>query len=290
MSNNSSILDFENLYKYSFNAIPSAVIVTNLNREIVEVNDAFMLMFGYSKREVLGKEKAVIYSNRDDFLQLGLTMYAHRNSSNSMVYEIEYQKKNGETFPAETIGSVIQNDEGNKIGYLVVVKDLSYDKKRNLEFDRIKERLSVLVDIVRLENEDIEKLLSEIIARVAKTLGLNHGFISNKNESKERIIYNFQSGNSIGLKVNMFQTFIHPEVELIALNDFTNLPEKELHFLEFNKVSRFIGKPIIIHGDHFGTLGFYDIGSVKQPFSDIDKQMVLLVGKWVEQVLEKQKK
>src|SRR6056297_2223265 len=99
-----------------FNAIPDAVIIADKERNIRSVNSTFETIFGFSEQEVLGEKTKILYASEEDFKQTGQTKYTPSADIGSVIYEIDYKRKDGTVFPAETVGSVVKDDEGNTIG------------------------------------------------------------------------------------------------------------------------------------------------------------------------------
>ncbi|MFH1980503.1 MAG: PAS domain S-box protein, partial [Pseudomonadota bacterium] len=50
-------------YRTLFNSIRDAILVADTNRTIIDCNPALLDLFGYSKKEVLGKQTLSIYKN-----------------------------------------------------------------------------------------------------------------------------------------------------------------------------------------------------------------------------------
>ncbi|MBD3167592.1 transporter substrate-binding domain-containing protein, partial [bacterium] len=88
-----------------FEAFPDSLVYTDTERRITRVNSAFVKEFGFQPGEVIGKQTKVFYARSDDFVRQGKTRYNLQAVKNYNLYEIEYRRKNGETFPAETLGT-----------------------------------------------------------------------------------------------------------------------------------------------------------------------------------------
>jgi len=128
-----------------FNAIPDAVVFADLDRRIVMVNPAFISVFGYSEQELIGNTTELIYVSKDDFLDLGRRRYRKGPGTEKGVYEIQYRRKNGLIFWADTLGTKVVNDKGETIGFSALIRDISERKKTEVELSRYRENLEQLV-------------------------------------------------------------------------------------------------------------------------------------------------
>ena len=117
------------LFEYILNAIPEAVVFSDLDRHIQMVNPACQKLLGYTEQELVGRKSELFYKNSQDFIQHGITRFNPEAESKLKSYEAEYRKKNGEIFPAETIGTVVRDDNGLPMGFLGIAKDITERKQ-----------------------------------------------------------------------------------------------------------------------------------------------------------------
>lgn len=117
------------LFEYIFNAIPEAVILTGLDRQIQMVNPACQDLLGYTEEELLGRNTELLFKNSHDYSQQGTILFNPEAEVKSTPYESEYRKKNGETFPAEIIGTVVRDHNGQHLGYLGIARDITERKQ-----------------------------------------------------------------------------------------------------------------------------------------------------------------
>ncbi len=102
-------------------------LLMNENLQIVDVNEAYCRLLGYSRDEIIGKTPLDLAS--DDFKQF---METHRIS----VLAREYRKiegtvvaKGGRHIPILIHGSTLRDDNGNVIGNMAFVTDMTEHKK-----------------------------------------------------------------------------------------------------------------------------------------------------------------
>ncbi len=116
-------------FKCIFNAIPDAVVFADLERRIVMVNPALENIFGYQEQELLGKKTEVIYSSKEEYEQQGRIRFHLKGKERLQPYEITYRKKDGTTFPSETIGTALRDDVGETFGFIGLIRDITDRKK-----------------------------------------------------------------------------------------------------------------------------------------------------------------
>ncbi len=108
-----------------FHDIPDGLALTDAERRIVRVNPGFTQIFGYSEAEVIGRLSRDFYADQDDFMTQGERRY-HRSAADELIpYTVTYRRKNGEVFPGDTTGVPVRDRDGELLGYLGVIRDIS---------------------------------------------------------------------------------------------------------------------------------------------------------------------
>ncbi|MEO0373312.1 MAG: chemotaxis protein CheB [Cyanobacteria bacterium P01_A01_bin.17] len=107
-----------------FRALPDAVVFADLDRQIQMVNPAFNELFGYTMADILGQSTQRLYANPDDYEVQGQVRFNLDTADQLKPYEICYRHQDGETFPAETVGTTVQAENGETLGFIGVVRDI----------------------------------------------------------------------------------------------------------------------------------------------------------------------
>jgi PAS domain S-box-containing protein len=165
----------KSLFEAVFRDVPDAMVMSNAHHEIVLCNPGFKNMFGYEPSEVVGgkseqlladAESSAAGSRADETLQ-------------TEAYTIEYRRKSGETFPGETVHTIMQDIGGKPLGYLSVIRDVSErvraenalreSERRNREFaadvaHELRTPLAVLR--TRLENLGADVRINPLVEHV----------------------------------------------------------------------------------------------------------------------------
>jgi PAS domain S-box-containing protein len=115
-----------NIYlKHIIDTLPIAMIITNLDRCVEDINPAFEKVFGYSRDEIIGKSVRIVYPNNESFIKQGEIRFNAKTKIDTTPYNIEYKKKSGEHFFCETVSTPIIDSNNCISGYLSIVQDIS---------------------------------------------------------------------------------------------------------------------------------------------------------------------
>jgi len=113
------------LFSSVFEDVPDAMLITNEKFEIIQVNQSFNRVFGFSNEDVLGKSAAIIFENKSDY---DSCISSRKNLSldeQIIPVAVNYHRKNGTSFPGETVRASWHDVEGNVKGCIGVIRDIS---------------------------------------------------------------------------------------------------------------------------------------------------------------------
>ena len=110
------------------NNVLDAILVTDLQGTILNVNPAFTLITGYSSEEVVGKTPALLRSMRHS-AEFYAQMWNALLENGQWQGEIWNRRKNGEIFPCTARISAIRNEAGATQRFVSVFTDISERKK-----------------------------------------------------------------------------------------------------------------------------------------------------------------
>jgi PAS domain S-box-containing protein len=129
--------EFEAIFK----SITDAIVFVDKERKAVMINPSFTKIFGYKIEELLGQTTQIIYANPEEFTKQGEVRYSEEVIINKPVYEIEYRRKDGTVFPAETLGAQVRDSKGQIIGFLGVIRDITPKKEIEKEKAELENKL-----------------------------------------------------------------------------------------------------------------------------------------------------
>ena len=130
------------LYKQVFENTAEAIVITELDGTILDVNDAYGVITGYSRADVVGKNPRITNSGLHDAAFYG-AMWRDILEKGRWVGEIWDKRRNGQVFPKLLSISTVFDGEHRPVNYVGVFTDISELKEaeKNLEqlayFDRL---------------------------------------------------------------------------------------------------------------------------------------------------------
>ncbi|WP_374437422.1 EAL domain-containing protein [Inhella sp.] len=124
------------LFASVFTHSREAIMITDAERRIVEVNEAFTRITGYSRDEVLGQNPRLLSSGRQgaDFYA---TLWQRLEQAGHWSGEIWNQRKNGEPFAELITISRLLDAQGQVRNYLALFADITPIKHHQSELERI---------------------------------------------------------------------------------------------------------------------------------------------------------
>ena len=119
----------QSLFCAVVNDVPDAIIIADADRQITRVNEAAIKLFGYSEEELVGQQSSILYEDYETFRRQGALRFNADNPGGRTVYEVNYRRKNCEIFPAETVGTVARDANGEILGFFGIIRDITERKR-----------------------------------------------------------------------------------------------------------------------------------------------------------------
>jgi diguanylate cyclase (GGDEF)-like protein/PAS domain S-box-containing protein len=119
-----------------FDHAGEGIMVTDVKGNIIEVNEAFTLITGYSRAEVLGRSPRLLSSGRQppDFYA---NMFAQLASCGYWSGELWNRHKNGEVYPELLAISVVHDAQGAVQRYVGLFSDITVLKSHQQQLERM---------------------------------------------------------------------------------------------------------------------------------------------------------
>ncbi|REG81831.1 PAS domain S-box protein [Marinomonas pollencensis] len=130
------MLEQKKLFESLFVDAPSAIILVNMQREVVMVNPAFSALFGYSAEEIVGQNTALLYTDLDEYARIGEAYYGANKLNTHTLDKVSCISKDGRVFFCESANSVITGEDGTVVGHIGHITDISRrlaDEKERLK-------------------------------------------------------------------------------------------------------------------------------------------------------------
>ncbi|MCK5542073.1 MAG: PAS domain S-box protein [Desulfobacterales bacterium] len=144
--------------------LPDPVFVFTFNNTVEYINPAFERIFGWTLKEVKGKNIKFIPAHMENQAKQGMKQLFE----NKMVHDFETQRytKDGRTLDILINGSILYDDHNKPAGQILILRDITIEKriaKSNQIMFRISKALHhyhKLGDLIVLINKEIQELIS----------------------------------------------------------------------------------------------------------------------------------
>lgn len=178
---NEKLITSEEKYRNLFNSSRDAILVANTNRKIIDANPAAEQLFGFNLEEIQGKQTEFLYDTTDEYEKMGRQLRSLYNK-NGFYNLIKYRKKDDATFYGETNACQLKNNNGEVIGYVGIIRDITEKlqaekaiKEQNEEYETLNEELKETNERIRKINEELRQSKE----KAEESIRLKNAFLAN---------------------------------------------------------------------------------------------------------------
>jgi PAS domain S-box-containing protein len=272
---------------------PTSIVITNLEPAIEYVNPQFYRTTGFTPEEVVGKNPRL--------LQSGLTPASTYESmwqtlTNGDVWEGELtnRRKDSSVYYERAIIAPIRKNNNEIIHYVAVKLDITEQRLQAIRLQRQLDALRILNDIVAKTGLGPRETLRAALRVAVDHLHLEYGIVSHINPAAGayRIEVQVSPPNTLAddQRIELGITYCSTTLEyagVLAIADAENSPFK-LHpcFREF-KLAAYLGAPIYVNGEVYGTINFSSGSARDHDFDPSDLEFVRLLARWAGAFLDR---
>lgn len=151
-----------------FKSATEAVMITDVEGEILAVNSTFSLITGYSATEALGRNPHFLASGHQsaDFYEM---FWQSLRTTGSWQGQLFNRRKNGETYPERLTVNAMRDTDGRILSYIAVFSDLS-QQTRPPERDLL--QTPFLDSLTQLANGQLLEDRLERMALLSRRMGV----------------------------------------------------------------------------------------------------------------------
>jgi PAS domain S-box-containing protein len=130
--------DSRDLLDKTFRSLDIAVFILDSQTppRVIDCNPAACRIFGYAKSEMVGQTTDSLHIDKEAVLEFRKALFsAVEKQGHPSSFEFRMKRKDGEIFPTEHAVFPLQNDDGDRIGWVSVVRDIT-ERSKALEVIR----------------------------------------------------------------------------------------------------------------------------------------------------------
>jgi PAS domain S-box-containing protein len=141
------------------------IVTVNLEGRQSYVNPSFCKMVGWSKEELLGARWPFVYWPPEEMENITQALQKVLSGENSSNIELRFQRRNGERFDALVLFSPLKDNQGNLIGWIGSVGDITEHKKKDEEIQKLnlelEQRVTERTAQLKEANQELRKEIGE---------------------------------------------------------------------------------------------------------------------------------
>jgi PAS domain S-box-containing protein len=168
----------EEKYRMLFEQAQEGVFVATLESKLLDCNDAFVTMLGYTSREELGAADidSVLYPVADERAAFRKEIEAHNYVRN---FEITVRRKDGTLLTAAASCFATRNSMGNIERYQGFILDITEKKRSEDEMRRRNRELNALnaMAVIATQSFDLDEILNLTLRQVISLFGAETGSV-----------------------------------------------------------------------------------------------------------------
>ena len=157
-------------------------------------------------------------------------------------------------------------------------------------------RIRELYNVSSMAGLDIDEQIHEMLKLGCQLLNLEIAKVCKINEEEDTNTFLYtqapeEYGVNIGTTLPLHKTFCSITFQAkdgVAIHDIGKSNHAEKPYYEFSGLESYIASIVSVHGRKYGTVNFSSRYPRRTPFTDIDKDMVKLIGSWIGLALERQ--
>lgn len=202
----------DRLFRNVVNSIIDALVITDLQGKVLDVNDEFERLTGYKRREVYGKEIPYPWVSEDDLSNYLRWLKKLRENNYIKDFDTNWIRKDGSRIALSLSTTLLRNAIGKPALMVNIARDISERQNAQRELKQQFQRLQVLYELTRALTEtwDIQEIAERTYQQVKRVIPTDTFFIhlyeGTKNTLRPIFVVNSVNGQK-GVK-ELFESFV----------------------------------------------------------------------------------
>lgn len=274
-------------------ASPDPIIAVDSEGVVQFWNEAAEDVFGYTEAEVIGKPMRSpdlhLVENSSQFEErLGQALGGETFSG----LEVRRQTKDGEDRYLSLSTARLEADDGTLTGVMGVLKDVTERKEREEELALREQTHRRLHEITGDDSQSVNEQIESLLEVTREAIGTDYATFSQIQDD----VYEFEAVD-VASGVDLESGATAPLSELpicervFETRESIALADVEAEAAELADpiwgISCYVGAPVLVDGEPYGTICFYDVMPRSDAFSEWEQTIVEFLGDWVGLKLRK---
>jgi PAS domain S-box-containing protein len=143
-----ALRESKQLLERTFASLHDAVFIVDAETvEILDCNPAASKMFGHGRQEILGRTTAFLHVDEASLQEFRARLYPAVDEKGFLVLpESRMKRKDGTVFPTEHSVLPLENDQGQCVGWVSVVRDITHRKQTEEALRRREQDMRLIAD------------------------------------------------------------------------------------------------------------------------------------------------
>jgi PAS domain S-box-containing protein len=183
------LTDSEGLLRNVVNSMVDALVITDLQGKVLDVNDEFERLTGYSRREAFGVEIPYPWVPEEDLRSYIGWLDKLRENNVLRDFDITWLRKNGDRIAVSLNTTLLRNSMGDPVLMVNIARDITERQTSRAELGRQLQRLQVLYDLTRALTDtfDTNEIARITHDQIEKVISLDAFFIEMYDERKNLV-------------------------------------------------------------------------------------------------------
>ncbi len=284
----------EERYRSLFSSANDAIFM--MNEEIfIDCNEKTLDMFDCTRKAIIGHPP---YDFSPEFQPDGrlskdkaMEKINDAMAGKSQNFYWKHKKRSGAEFDAEVSLNAFHIDD--KLFIQAIVRDVTDKMQLSNNMEIQNERMEQMYKFISATNISFDEQLSKLLQLATESLGMDTGMLG-KIEHDEYAIVDFytiaddlEKGKIYDLE-NTYCAITYNQERLVAIPNMGISEFRDNPCYELFKMEAYIGAPLWVSGQRYGTLSFM-AGKPVDQFKPVDYDFVQMLAQWIGSALEREK-
>ena len=272
---------------------PTCLIVRhNLEGKILYVSPACNHLLGYEPEEIIGQSIYQLF-DRDDSLKIEKSYSIIQEKPVTVTFSHRFQRKDGDYIWLETRSKILRDPKTDELLDAICISiDITDRQQTEAQLEQNEALIRQLYRITSSPKLSHSQKLQRLLLMGRRSFQLEVGILSQIKDNTYKAIAVQSPGQAIapGSLLELNQTYCKKTYQAQTLVFFESLMVSPWHSESIESPlgqKAYIGIPVMVNGEIYGTLSFFSSGDREIPFKGQDRELLQLMAQWIGTELER---